>query len=267
MKFKNFPTSASDASEWARRYREPEELAIRRWIKFAALDCLARDESLCKTVILRGSLALSFYDPTNRLGADIDIYITSLPEAADEKIVAALVEQLNSIMYKWLPTHFPDLGRWSSRIKSEIKIEVTRLEYELQWNTLRLPSPSNRPMRVAVLECLIAEKLLALLHQASVVSRGHQSKSRSKDVLDIYHVLKHTSHPINLKRIMFHFMARTPMQTEQYVMDTASYDEFVRSLAEEQYNGQIHEKAAAIPFDRAWASIMELVRALSQVKT
>lgn len=286
MEFDTYPKSTSDIAAWSKRNASTISEARIRFVQVATLSAIASTPGLMNHLAFKGGNALRFVHGNPRSTIDLDFTAEGdFPDDAEkikDLLNSALIRIRNRLGVKARcqsikrkppnierthPTYaikvcfqlpgdkyyqnFEDHSRLSEVIDLEISFNDHVCETIL-WN----PWTSDRPLRICSLEDLIAEKLRAILQQVP------RNRSRPQDVYDISSRWRISRAKVDLTKVSDYLRRKAAGRIEP--PRKSSFDEDVKSKAKLQYEQQLGPQTREfIPFEDAWADVLELVSLLS----
>jgi predicted nucleotidyltransferase component of viral defense system len=282
----SYPTSIDEIARWQQQNKTTREEARRRFVQFVVLTAISSSSGLAERVAFKGGNALRFIHGNPRSTIDLDF--TAEGDFPDDSVqIAGLIDgalkstqsqfrvkaRCQSIhrnprkLDKTLPTYnvkvcfqlpgdryyqnFEDRKQFSEVIELEISLNDIVCE-TISWK----PSTSGRPIRGCSLEDQIAEKLRALLQQIP------RNRSRPQDVFDIASRVREHRGKLDLAKISEFLLRKSEGRIDS--PRKSSFAAEVRCRAEAVYEPEIKVQTSAfIPFEDAWAEVLQLVSQLS----
>jgi predicted nucleotidyltransferase component of viral defense system len=254
-----YPLSFSECRAWARAAGVPEDIALRRFIAYSVLRCIAASPELNRRLILRGGCALWLRYGGRRPFDDIDFLCPDLPAKFDAATDQSLTDSINDALSRGLFGYFPQEPKWEPFLLDQIKIEVANAAESLPCQRIALGTDGRLAIRVADLERILAEKLTALLQHAD------KKKKRGKDVADIAVMMRaHGDRVVSstVKTILAQFALRRHLQ---FPVKRSRFEGQIRQVSMETYEMAIpFTSEPELGFEAAWAEVMELVRRVEE---
>jgi predicted nucleotidyltransferase component of viral defense system len=280
-----YPTSIEEITAWRARNKANLEEARRRFVQFVVLSAISSSPGLVQRLAFKGGNALQFVHGNPRSTIDLDFTadgdfpddsgaIRALIDAALKSTESRLRVKARCQSTKrnpvnparTLPTYrikicfqlpgdkyyknFEERAHFSEVVEIEISLNDIVCE-TIQWQ----PSSSDKTIRSCSLEDQIAEKLRALLQQIP------RNRSRPQDVFDI--ASRFQTHGANLDLTKISEFLLRKSQGRISSPRKSSFDDEVKKRAEAVYDEEIrHQTSEFIPFDEAWADVLQLVRLL-----
>jgi hypothetical protein len=252
-----FPEVLGELDGWAERARTTRADAERRLMHYAAICSVAADEKLCNQLVLRGAGALWLAYSNNRTTDDLDfIALKYDPEKSPAGTRERMAARVGSALSTGMRRYFPAFGEWRARLLSEIKVEVSPCYTDPGHMAVAL-NRDGLMVRVADLEYLLAEKLVAMIQQIN--SRG---KRRRYDALDITLMLRRHGSGIDRAKTARYLRARC-RSDPQGKISLAAFDQTVREQTERGHVALAGTLGPQfIPFEQAWESVLTFVNQL-----
>jgi predicted nucleotidyltransferase component of viral defense system len=283
---RSYPAAIEEIATWQRMNATTVLEARRRFMQFVVLSAVSSSPGLVGRLAFKGGNALWFLHGNPRSTIDLDF--TAEGDFPDDSnaIVSLIDDALKSTqsqfrvkarcqsihrnppgLDKTFPTYnmkvcfqlpgdryyqnFDDREYFAEVIELEISLNDIVCE-TISWKL----SASQAPIRGCSLEDQIAEKLRALLQQVS------RNRSRPQDAFDIASRVREHRDKLDVAKIS-DFLLR---KSEGRIISPrkSSFDAEVRRRAETVYDAEIRPQTSAfIPFDDAWAEVLQLVSQLS----
>jgi predicted nucleotidyltransferase component of viral defense system len=259
-----YPFSFEHCNAWALAAGVSEDIALRRFIAYCVLRCIAGCEKLNRRLILRGGCALWLRYGGQRPFSDIDFLWPELGERPDFTTSSALTDEISDTLRHALFDHFPRNSSWESFLMQQIKIEVSPVSSLLPYQRIGLgpvvPGPGRKlAIRVADLERILAEKLSGLRQHAT------RPRKRGKDVADIAMMMSAHRHRISYPMIKNIFASIGKEQGRQISIARGQFEGEVRGSAIATFESAVAlTPAPETTFESAWALVMELVGRLEE---
>jgi predicted nucleotidyltransferase component of viral defense system len=281
-----YPVSLEEVESWSRRHAVTLQEGRQRFVQFVLLECLATGAP-ASTLAFKGGNALRFAYDNPRSTIDLDF--TASPGFPDDpdRIRNILDEAIRVAPMRYavrfrtqrikrnptnpertMPTYEVRIGyqirgdRWyeafeerTSDLSTVIEVEITLNDEICETRNIRLSSTSTASIRVCVLEDIIAEKLRALLQQRI------RNRHRWQDVFDIARMMRDHGESLDRTKIASYFLRKCRIRQIEPV--AAMFDGEIKRRASAEY-GHLFQSSdpAFIPFEEAWAEVMELVSSL-----
>jgi predicted nucleotidyltransferase component of viral defense system len=280
-----YPTSSETITAWRLLAGVPADEARKRFVQYVILESIAAAPSLAGSIAFKGGNALRFAYGSRRSTTDLDFTAEASFPDDEGPIRARLDEALRSALSrhrvkarcqrvrrnpasreKTRPTYDISVGfllpgdrlynnfESSKNLPSTVDVEISINELVCEVVSFSL-NPGGKSLRVCSLEDITAEKLRALLQQPI------RKRSRPQDVYDIANIAR-------LGLIMDDAKVSTYLTLKSEARDIhprkGSFDDTVRDLAVIGYEDLMApDDPDFIPFDEAWARVLELVAKLS----
>lgn len=287
MTSQDFPSSFTGLREWSRNAGVAVSDAERRYAQYLILRAMSSNHFLRNELVFKGGNALEFVYMPNRSTTDLDFsFITTgqdaeeLQKRSESELAAALIQSNDGFgtvlrlqgMKKnpprpdaKFPTFtarvgyaLPEQQRQRDRLiagepgANVIPVEMTLNEIVCEWSVFEL-GREGFPLNVSSVNDIISEKLRAILQQPV------RNRYRSQDVIDIAGLMKSDSVQIDPSRIS-RFLTEKSNARYIDVNRSGFLDPEVRHRSAEQYvDLEQTTRYTFIPFDEAWAMVMELV--------
>jgi len=277
-----------DIAVWRSQNKATLQESRIRFVQFVTLTAIASSPSLVSRLAFKGGNALRFVHGNPRSTVDLDFTAEGdFPDDAAE-ITSLLNSALNSVrsrlrvkarcqsirrkppnVKRTLPTYAIKIcfqlpgDRYYQDFEARRELsEVIELEISLNdivcetisWN----PDSSSKALRSCSLEDQIAEKLRALLQQVP------RNRTRPQDVFDISSRWRKYRGSLDLTKVSDFLMRKSQGRIDP--PRKGSFDDNVRQRAESVYQKSIMPQTHSdvfIPFDEAWADVLELVSLLA----
>lgn len=281
-----YPTSLAELTDWQRRCRTTPAEARLRFMQFVVLDSIA-GSGLAAGLAFKGGNALRFVFRSRRSTLDLDFSgAAGFPDDADQ-IRNALDQALRG---RWpqfgvrcrcqavkrnpknpaatLPTYqitigfafpgdrrFPDFETNPAPVSVVVELEISLNDLVCETTESRLSDASPGPIRVCTLADIVAEKLRSLLQQPV------RNRNRRQDVLDIATVLADPADRLDEFKVAAFLVAKS--QARGIHATRSAFDADIRVRAMVEYDRLRADAGEAfIPFDQAWAAVLDLVNRL-----
>jgi predicted nucleotidyltransferase component of viral defense system len=283
-----FPTSIIEIKNWCRQNNLKPHEGRQRYAEYVILSCIASDNDLSKVIVLKGGNALRFFYKSPRSTLDLDFSFdsgnfTDNETVMREKLDAALRRAGSRFEIKTKcqrvkrnptregatrPTYqitigyqFPDDRYYHSFeeriVQPVIDVEISINDKVCESNSVSLTSDSRNKLRVCNLEDIIAEKLRALLQQPL------RNRNRGQDVFDIAWNYRENKSHLDYAKIGIFLQAKSEIRDVEAKRSAFNAD--VSGRAAYEYDTRIQKQAgkAFIPFEEAWALVIDLVTELN----
>ena len=254
-----YPLSFSECSAWARAAGVPADIALRRYIAYAVLRCIAGCDHLNRRLIVRGGCALWLRYGGRRPFDDIDFLCPDLPAKSDAAADESLTDSINDALSRELFDYFPQAPEWEPLLLDRIKIEVANAPELLPCQPIALGTEGRLAIRVADLERILAEKLAGLLQHAE------QKKKRGKDIADIAVMMRAHGERV-LTSTVKTILSQIALQRRlPFPVKRSHFEGKIREVSIATFEMAIpFTSEPQLGFESAWAEVMELVRRLEE---
>ena len=149
-----YPLSFGECSAWARAAGVSGEIALRRFIAYCVLRCIAGCEKLNRRLIVRGGCALWIRYGSQRPFPDIDLLCQGLDAEADAATTEALTDEINDSLGGGIFQCFPDGPAWEATLLKSVKVEVAPAYAPVPYQWVSLDpvgvGSGNDPARAAI---------------------------------------------------------------------------------------------------------------------
>lgn len=286
----DFPIRYTEVREWARQQGVTIADAERRYAQYLILQAISRNLFLRNELAFKGGNALEFVYLPNRSTTDLDFSFLTVGQDSQALLVASGHELGNSLLQvndgfgtvlrlqsikqnpprpdAKFPTFtarigfaMPDQHRQRDRLlagepsANVVPVEMTLNEIVCEWSDTRI-GRSDINLNVSSINDIIAEKLRAILQQAP------RNRYRSQDILDIATLFSTGGLDISPASVS-EFLLRKSAARDVTVTRSAFHDPEIRRRSSELYDElRKTTRHTFIPFDDAWATVMDLVSQL-----
>ncbi len=286
METRSYPTSIEEIAGWQRQNKANVLEARRRFVQFVVLTAISSSPGLVQRIAFKGGNALWFIHGNPRSTIDLDftaegdfpddatqivgLIDTALKLTQNQFRVKARCQSIHrnpSKLDKTFPTYnikvcfqlptdryyqnFEDRKQFGEVIELEISLNDVVCE-TISWK----PSASANGIRSCSLDDQIAEKLRAILQQIP------RNRTRPQDVFDVASRARERREELDFGKISAFLLRKCEGRIDS--PRKRSFDDEVRRRSEAVYAKEIGSQTSAfIPFDDAWAEVLQLVRQLS----
>lgn len=289
MEVLSFPTSIVEIQKWCRQNNLKPYEGRQRYAEYAILSCIASDNDLSKVLVLKGGNALRFFFNSPRSTLDLDFSIDAGNFTDNESFMRETLDAaLRRVEYHFgiktrcqsvkrnptregttRPTYeitirylYPDDRYYHNfdeqkNIPTVIHVEISLFDKVCESISFALSSHSRGRLRVCNLEDIIAEKLRALLQQPM------RNRNRGQDVYDIALMSRKNKSNLNYVKICKYLQDKSEIR--DVVAKYSAFNADVEKRAAYEYDTRIREQTGKdfIPFNEAWAIVLDLVRELN----
>ena len=284
----SFPTSVIEINNWCRHNNLKPHEGRQRYAEYVILTCIASDYDLSKVIVLKGGNALRFFykSPRSTLDLDFSIDASNFTDNEDfmrEKLDVALRRAVSRFEIKakcqrvkrnptregaTRPTYQITIGyqfrgdrhyhNFEERIiQPVIDVEISINDKVCESNSISLTADSRNNLRVCNLEDIIAEKLRALLQQPL------RNRNRGQDVFDIAWNYRENKTHLDYAKIGKFLQAKSEIRDVDAKSSAFNADVKIRAAYEYDIRIQKQTGKAFIPFEEAWALVIDLIRELN----
>ena len=256
-------------------------------MEFVVLHCIAEDQILGRSIVLKGGNALRFACRSSRSTKDLDFSVDAdgFPNDVDQlrklldhalaraerrfgaKAKCQRVKKNPPTPNATHPTYDVAVGyqlpqdryyhNFTDRdVPTVVTLEISFGDLICETTILQLGDQQPQRLRVCTLEDIVAEKLRALLQQAI------RNRHRPQDVYDIALYRREPDVTLNLAKVADYLKRKSEIRNIH--VGKARFDDEIRDMAKFDYDKRMEDQVGEtfIPFEEAWNEVLRLVREL-----
>jgi len=274
---------------WCKSQHIPIHEGRQRYAGYAVLSCFSTSKVLSKSLAFKGGNALRFVYGNPRSTIDLDFSVCGNDILDSNEFLGNLIDDafrtahqrfgmklrcqsikrnpkaLEStfqtyqigVGYQFVGDRgYADFGKAPSNTSIVIEISFN----DKVCDTIQFQPLASSPSTITVcsLMDIVAEKLRSLLQQRI------RHRNRHQDVFDLARIFRVHRNELDLEKVFFYFSLKC--QARAIVPARQAFDETIQELAFVNYDRRIKEQTGDqyIPFQDAWASVIELVNLLPE---